>query len=151
MQDLKLLLEKAVIMALKVHNNQLNNDKTPYITHPIAVMNNVLSIESKIVAILHDVIEDGYESKADYIGEMYQMGLPTKIIDAIIAITHRPKNIESYESYLLRCKENPLAREVKIADIEHNMNPQRLATFNSKEKQKRIDKYTNALNIMTTK
>lgn len=56
-------VKKAVWLAAELHNGQVRKGtKTPYITHPIAVMELVAqaggSDEEQAAAVLHDVVED---------------------------------------------------------------------------------------------
>lgn len=48
----------AISIALEAHKGQTDKGGQAYILHPLAVMNRVKSIEEKIVAVLHDVVED---------------------------------------------------------------------------------------------
>jgi (p)ppGpp synthase/HD superfamily hydrolase len=90
------LLIAAIALAKKAHQNQFDKAGKPYLNHPIRVMNNVDSYEEKIVAILHDAIEDSDLTLVDLV----ELKFPIKIIEAIEAITKR--NGEDYESYLQR-------------------------------------------------
>ena len=57
----------------------------------------------------------------------------------------KKKKDEEYESYLRRVKENPLARQVKLADLAHNTSPERASGLN----EKRRAKYELAKRILT--
>ena len=58
MKTLNEQLEIAIELAIKYHKGQIDKGGNPYILHPLEVMNNVDRMESKIVAVLHDIIED---------------------------------------------------------------------------------------------
>ena len=100
-------------------------------------MNNVDGIEAKIVAILHDILEDTILAEPDLIIN----GFDLKIIEAVISIT-KIKG-ETYSDYLDRVKSNELARIVKLADLTHNMDITRLHNPTEKD-YKRVDKYEKA-------
>lgn len=94
--------------------------------------------ESKIVAVLHDAIEDSDLTIADLV----RQGFPEFITEAIAAITKRDG--EPYEDYILRVKSNAIARKVKIADVTHNMDISRIANPTEKDFQ-RLEKYKKVL------
>ncbi|MEI6428405.1 MAG: HD domain-containing protein [Pseudanabaena sp. ELA607] len=114
------LLATAITIATKAHQGQTDKAGQPYIQHPLTVMERVDSPEAKIVAVLHDTIEDSEVTIEDLI----QAGFTSEIIDAVQAITKCPH--ESYEEYLDRVMSNPLAMTVKIADVSHNMDLSRI-------------------------
>lgn len=128
MNDLKNInmqevLTKSIILATEVHRNQQDKSGQPYILHPLRVMNNVDSIEAKIVGILHDVIEDGDVSE-EY---MINLGIPHVLVEAVRLLSRVQE--EPYLEYVLRVKENPIAKAVKKADLEDNLNISRLTGF----------------------
>ena len=51
-------LERAIEIAVTAHKGAYDKAGEPYILHPLRVMMRVDSQTEKIVAILHDVIED---------------------------------------------------------------------------------------------
>lgn len=52
------MLNKAIAIAAKAHDGQVDKGGHPYILHPLRVMMNCESEAEKICAVLHDVIED---------------------------------------------------------------------------------------------
>ena len=52
------MLGLAIKIAVNVHEGQTDKGGNPYILHPLRVMMSVESESEKIVAILHDVVED---------------------------------------------------------------------------------------------
>ena len=109
------LLARAASVAMAAHLGQTRRDgKTPYITHPKAVADLVEGDDAKMVALLHDVVEDTVVTMDD-LKEFF----PENICQAIDAMSHREN--ESYLNYVLRLCKNDLARKVKFADIAHNM------------------------------
>ena len=117
----------ALELAVEKHKNQTDKAGNPYILHPLHVMENVNSKEGKIVAILHDIIEDT-DVTEDY---LLKIGLSKRIVDAVVALT-RSEDID-YQEYIKNLSSNPLAKEVKLADLEHNMDLKRLPTLEEKD------------------
>lgn len=117
----------ALELAVEKHKNQTDKAGNPYILHPLHVMENVNSKEGKIVAILHDIIEDT-DITEDY---LLKIGLSKRIVDAVVELT-RSKDID-YQEYIKNLSSNPLAKEVKLADLEHNMDLKRLPTLEEKD------------------
>jgi hypothetical protein len=114
-------LDEAIALAREVHGDVLDKSGQPYIEHPLRVMAMVSGEDTKIVAVLHDAIEDTSLTAEDLLAR----GCPRHIVDAILAVTH-PKP-EPMESYLQRVVSNPLALEVKWADLNDNNDPRRVA------------------------
>jgi hypothetical protein len=113
-------IEKALQIAAKAHEGQTDKDGQPYILHPLRVMQHVEGLEAQIVAVLHDVVEDTKVTLED----LRAAGFSETILDGVRCVTHG-KN-ESYADYVVRCKANPLGRQVKLADLEDNSRPTRL-------------------------
>jgi len=124
----------AMRIAIKAHEGQFRRDgKTPYINHPADVVGRVSSDTSKAVAWLHDVLEDTTVKDTDLI----DAGLPDSVIQPVILLT---RGSESYELYLARIKDDPVAREVKIADM--------LSNLSSSPSDRQILKYARGLQIL---
>ena len=113
-------LEQAISLAAKQHEGQVDKANAPYILHPLRVMLNVPTIEHKIVAVLHDILEDTETT----IEDLYQFGFEEHIIDAIVALTK--KQGETRLEAAQRARQNPIARVVKLADIKDNMDLSRI-------------------------
>lgn len=113
-------LEQAISLAAKQHEGQVDKANAPYILHPLRVMLNVPTIEHKIVAVLHDILEDTETT----IEDLYQFGFQEHLIDAIVALTK--KQGETRLEAAQRARQNPIARVVKLADINDNMDLSRI-------------------------
>lgn len=132
-------LEEAESIARNIahdaHAGQFRRDGvTPYVTHPAQVASAV-SPEAKPIAWLHDVLEDcpQYSRK-----RLLHCALSKEIVDAVWLLTKVPGT--DYMDYILRVKANPLAREVKIADIEYNLS--------ANPNPESVGKYRKALEIL---
>lgn len=137
-------LTKAIILATDFHKTQFNNKcEELYILHPLRVMLKCKTDEERIVAVLHDVVEDT-DATLTYLKD-YE-GFSDRIIEAIDCLTRR-KN-ESYGQFIDRVKTNELATKVKILDLEDNMDVSRLKEFTDKD-QSRLNKYSKAMFKLT--
>ena len=112
-------IEKALQIAAGAHEGQKDKDGQPYILHPLRVMNAVEGEVAKIVAVLHDVIEDTSVTSED----LRREGFDEAVLVAVECLTHRKG--ETYADYVVRCKGNVIARQVKLADLEDNARPSR--------------------------
>lgn len=131
------LLEKALAIAAKAHAGQVDKAGSAYIFHPIRVSCRCSTDEERIAALLHDTIEDTNVT-ADYLlGE----GFPRNIVDAILSVTRNED--ESYEDFIRRCRMNPIGRQVKLHDLEDNMDISRLSQVTEKDLAK-LNKYIDA-------
>ena len=121
------LLEKAIAIAVDAHRGQKDRYDAPYILHPLRVMSRLQSPTEKTVAVLHDVVEDTDWTFEDLRDE----GFPEPILEALDCLTKRDG--EPYEKLVKRSAANPLARRVKIADLEDNMDVRRLPQISPKD------------------
>lgn len=128
-------------IATRAHQGQVDKAGQPYISHPEFVASQVTGDEAKAVAWLHDVVEDTPVTFDDLRAE----GLSEAVIEAVAALTKQEG--ESYETYLERVAANPLAKAVKLADLNHNMDTSRLKVIDDKAKA-RLEKYKLALNFL---
>jgi (p)ppGpp synthase/HD superfamily hydrolase len=138
MEMITLDIEIALSIAIKAHKGQRDKGENPYILHPIAVMNRVKTIEEKIVAVLHDVIEDTEVT----LEQLREQGFSEEIIDAIHLLTRSEE--DSYEEFIEKTIKNGISRNVKIADIKENMNLARIKEPTEND-YKRLEKYRIAL------
>jgi len=121
------LLEKAISIAVDAHRGQRDKFGGPYILHPLRVMARLDSEEEKIVGVLHDVVED----TAWTFEGLRSEGFPEPILAALDCVTKREG--EKYEDFVRRSAGNPLARRVKLADLEDNMDVRRLRAVSQKD------------------
>lgn len=131
------LLEKSLVIATKAHEGQTDKAGVPYILHPIRVSNRCRTEEEKIVALLHDVIEDTSVTASDLLTE----GFPPTIVEAVLSVSRNEG--ESYEDFVIRSKQNPIGRQVKIHDLEDNMDMTRFNQLTEKDLV-RLNKYLTA-------
>lgn len=135
------LLELAIKVATEAHKGQTDKGGNPYFEHPKAVAAQVNNIEHKIVAYLHDVVEDSEITLDD----LSEMGFTFRIVNSVRLLT-KTKEL-TYEEYLKRLKTDDNARHVKIADLRHNMNISRIPEPTEKD-HKRLEKYKQSLEFL---
>jgi hypothetical protein len=104
-------------------------------------------IEAKIVAVLHDVVEDSKPPHRWGLPELEAEGFSANVIEALDCVTNRPD--ETYEAFVDRILPNPIAVRVKIADLLDNMNLVRLAREITEKDVARLRKYQHALARLT--
>ena len=135
-------LESAIALAAKAHAGQKDLAGEPYILHPLRVMLKVASEPERIVAILHDVVEDTNHTLDD----LRLAGCSPEVVDAVDRLTRREG--EDYFDYVARAAEHPLARRVKIADLEDNMEWRRLKGRTDVDRD-RLARYAEAYRRLT--
>ena len=135
---MKNLLEIAINIASNAHLGQKDKIGDPYIFHPIRVMQSMESINGKIVAILHDVVED-----TDWTFEnLEQQGFPQTIINPLKNLTKNED--ETYDSFIQRAASHPVSLKVKMMDIEDNLLPWRQIRIVHSQNDERVKKYRQA-------
>lgn len=138
-------LEAALVLAAKVHAGMVDKGGEPYILHPLRLALRLEEDDERIVALLHDVLEQAEKAgDADGVrGELEEYG--STISAAVECLTRRPR--EDYDVYIARVRTNPLARAVKVADLYDNLDPRRLKVLTSGDLQ-RVLKYHQALRVL---
>ncbi len=131
-------LEKAISIAAVVHAGQTDKADAPYILHPFRIMMKMKSYDAMVVAVLHDVVEDGRGVNSWTFERLRTEGFSEEVVAAIDCVTKRPG--ETYEQFVERAAANPIALEVKLADLEDNMNVLRMKEMEEKDAQ-RVRKY----------
>ena len=127
-------LARAIAIAAVAHQEQFDKAGAPYILHPLRMMQQMATDEEKIVAILHDVVED-----TDWTPELLRAeGFSENVLAALDGVTAREG--ETYEAFIARAQSNPIARKVKLADLQDNMDTRRIRTLTDKDVE-RLRKY----------
>lgn len=114
------LYERAVAFATEAHRGQRRKDGAAYITHPLRVAESLRGEAEKVVAVLHDVLEDTPTTEAD----LRAAGIPEPCIEALRLLCHDV--CVPYLEYVRGTLGNPLARAVKLADVWDNFSRRRL-------------------------
>ena len=135
-------LERAIEIAQEAHKGVKDKGGHDYIHHPIRVMHAMSNDQEKIVAILHDVVED-----SDWtFDRLKEEGFEDSVIESLRCVTKYSEE-EDYQEFIKRAATNKIATKVKIADIEDNLDLSRLGTLTEKDLI-RIEKYKKALQYL---
>ena len=132
-------IKRAMNICFNAHKNDYDKAGYPYVFHPFYVSTRMHDEDSIIVALLHDVVEDH--------GDMYTLEnlrdlFGDKVYNALVLLTH--SDDIPYMEYIKRIKENNLARKVKLADLKHNSDINRLNGV----KPNKYDLYIEAINYL---
>lgn len=133
--------EIAKSIAIQAHEGQVDKAGKPYIDHPTAVVAGVSGDVAKAVAWLHDVVEDTSTTFDD----LRAAGIASEAIDHLRLLTH-DKSVP-YMEYIAALKGDPVACEVKLADLRHNSDSSRLNTITDKDRE-RLVKYQQAIEVL---
>lgn len=133
--------EIAKAIAIQAHESQVDKAGKPYIDHPAAVAAGVSDDVAKAVAWLHDVVEDTSITFDD----LRAAGIASEVIDHLRLLTH-DKSVP-YMEYIAALKGDPVAREVKLADLRHNSDLSRLNVITAKDRE-RLAKYQQAIEVL---
>jgi len=135
-------LERAILIAAQAHLGQRDKAGAAYILHPLRMMMRMESEAAMIAAALHDVVEDSDWTLERLRGE----GFSEDVLRAVDCLTSREG--ETYDEFITRVRESAIARQVKIADLEDNMNVERIGEITQKDLA-RIEKYHRAWRALT--
>jgi (p)ppGpp synthase/HD superfamily hydrolase len=128
-------LELAEDIARLAHKDQKRFDGKPYITHVERVVASVYTYDEKVIAWLHDVMED---TDIDS-GDLMDRGIDFAYVSTLINLTHEKG--ELYNDYIGDIVGDELAMIVKIADIVDNIT--------DTPSKRQIQKYKDALTKLT--
>lgn len=107
------MLEKAIEFAKKALEGQYVNGE-PYINHSLRIMEQMSTETEKMVAVLHDVLEDSqcnvYDLKAH--------GFPREVIECVEQLTRN--NDVTYFEYIDDISTNDICSKIKLAEIDDN-------------------------------
>ena len=139
------LYDLALRIAIRAHEGQKDKSGREYVMHPIRVAERCKDPKAKIVALLHDTIEDTVVT-AEY---LRSQGFPEEIIEGVLSVTKQEgeEGEENYEDFVLRAAKNPLGKEVKLADLEDNMDIRRLKNITDDDVT-RLRKYLRAWHLL---
>jgi len=135
-------LERAIEIAVAAHKGAVDKGGQPYILHPLAVLMDLKTDQEKIVGVLHDVVED-----TDWTFEaLKEEGFSEEVIEALRSVTKSDSD-SSYIDFIERAKANFIGRNVKIADLKHNMDLSRIHSISNLDLE-RFERYKKSLEII---
>lgn len=132
------LTKKALALCFQAHRDQVDKEGLPYVFHPFHLALEMQTEAEVCTALLHDVVEDG----GCPLSQLTQAGFPPSVVAAVALLTHGDG--VSYDDYIRRVAQDPLARKVKLADLAHNSHPGRLAGLDEATRRRLLDKYARA-------
>ena len=135
-------VEDAVSIATRAHRGQKDKAGAPYLLHPLRMMLRMETEAAMMAAVLHDVVEDTEWT----LERLREAGFSDEVLEAVDCLTHREG--ESYQQFVERVRTNRIARQVKIADLEDNMNVRRINQLGPKDLE-RLEKYHRAWRVLT--
>ena len=123
------MLDVAISITAQEFEGKLDKGGMPYILHCITVMEGVRSLGSKAMqaAVMHDLIEDTKWTLLD----LQKKGFAEEVINVVERLTHLEN--ESYDDYLDRIAPCPIARAIKMADLDHNSQIHRMKGLRDKD------------------
>jgi (p)ppGpp synthase/HD superfamily hydrolase len=137
-------LGKAIEIAVRAHRGQTDKAGLPYVLHPLRMMLRMGNDVEMMAAVLHDVAEDCPEWTFP---RLEHEGIPADVIEAVRCLTKRPEAEEDYEQFIRRAAAHPVARRVKLADLEDNMDLRRIGELTEKDFA-RLKKYRKAYALL---
>ena len=142
------LVSEAIAFAVQAHDGmRRKKGDVPYILHPLeaAVIVGTMTSDQHLIAaaVLHDVVED-----TDYtLEDLSKMGYPSEVIDVLRLLTHDPE--VPYFDYVKAISVNPIAKQVKLADLAHNSDLSRMDESEIDDRAiARTEKYKKAIDIL---
>lgn len=121
-----------------IHHSGQYYGSFDYVAHPLLVARHFEEPYRIITSALHDVVED-----TDVTIQDIERVFGSPIVEAVDAITHREG--ETYRAYISRCSRNPIARDVKVADLREHLWSMEIWYPEYKDLRKR---YTRALEFL---
>lgn len=134
------LLNTAILVAHAAHHGQTDKMGVPYIRHPKTVASFLEDDTDKIIAMLHDVLEDTFLTEDDL-----RPVFGDEIVDILKLLTRGKE--EDYFTYINRVGTNERAKRVKLADLRHNSDITRIKNPTQKDFD-RLEKYQKATRIL---
>lgn len=140
-------LDNALILATKHFKGITDKSGAPYVLHCLRVMMTVETMEQKMVAVMHDLVEDTPFT----LENVREHGFSEDVVNALALVTHDANT--SYADYIVAAKANPIARQVKLADLKDNTSLERLLFREDRAEtdRKRIQKYVLSYQFLTDK
>ena len=115
------VVSRALMYAMEKHAGQVyprRDENWPFITHPIRVALRVAGLSydktTLIIALLHDVVEDTDATIGDI---RFRFG---DVVSTAVSRLSREEG-DSYKDYIKNLAGHPVARLVKIADLQDNL------------------------------
>lgn len=138
------LTKKALRLCFDSHKEQTDKTGLPYVFHPFHLAEQMTDEISTVCALLHDVVEDTDVTLSD----LSEMGFPSAVTEVLALLTHDPA--VPYFDYVKAISVNPVAKQVKLADLAHNSDLSRMDEGEIDEWAiRRTEKYKKAILMLS--
>ena len=137
------LLEKAISIASEAHFGQVDKYGEPYVLHVLRVMARGNNQVEKICGVLHDLVEDTPWT----IGGLREAGFPENILEVVNLLT-KPEGAD-YKEYVKKVDLHPVARQIKLNDLQDNMDLKRVTRPLGEKDLERLNRYIWAWGFLT--
>lgn len=136
------MLEKAIEFARKALEGQYSSNGEPYINHSLRIMEQMSTETEKMIAVLHDVLEDSQCS----IYDLEASGFPREVVECVEQLTRN--NDVTYFEYIDDISTNDICSKIKLAEIEDNKDINRVnkLSFQTYSIETRCNKVKEILN-----
>ena len=135
------MIRTADAFAERSHAGQKDRQGVAYIEHPRKVASFLEDPKLKVVALLHDVMEDT-AADPQQIRDMFG----DEVADLLQILTHDKR--EPYRAYIRRISQNEEAKKVKLADLRHNMDLTRYQYISRQNIDFLAERYVPAYNFL---
>lgn len=165
------MIDRAVSLAAQAHKDQKDKAGKPYILHVLRVaMNFAASDEMFAGAVLHDTVEDTFDSENPVTIQRIHDEFGEEVAGLVTTLTRRKAGMqafipfeetedkvtfftvsedESYDAYLKRIKASPAATAIKIADLNDNLDPLRVIAVPKNKRPVNVVRYVDALRYLS--
>jgi hypothetical protein len=125
-------------IAFIAHRGKHDRSGAPYIDHPGRIAERFDPVTQTVEAAaawLHDVLEDTSITAQ----ELFEAGVMPQIVEVVQLLTRTPEI--SPDEYYARIRRDPIARRVKLADIDDNTARWRLRRLEYETQLRLVEKY----------
>lgn len=128
-------------IAERAHSGQVDRGGNPYIDHLAWVAGHVEGDVAKAAAWLQDVLEDTETVPQD----LRDLGVSDRVVEVVEELTRAGD--DSYLEYVRSLRRDPVAVQVKLADLKHNCDLSRIPSP-TRDDMKRVERYRKAIEIL---
>lgn len=141
------LLFKALELVTIIFQDKVDKGGYPYSIHLLTVYSRVDDYMEKVCALLHDIVEDSDVT----VEELKEIGFTDEIVEIVNILTK--KKGEVYTDYIDRIIKsgNVHAMNIKLADLSHNMETDRIKNPTVEDFDRLHKKYEPAYNKILNK
>ena len=143
------LYRKSYNLVMWLFKDKKDKNNELYIGHLLRVASKMKGVEGKVVALLHDLVED-----VEYVTflDLINIGIPGNVIEALKLVTKQPHRNDLSEEEKIHLynteidniinSNNSLAIALKYADMSDNFNKDRLSKLDEATKSWLNKKYS---------